>query len=185
MDDSEIVDLYWARSEQAIAETAAKYGKYCRTISYNILANGADAEECVNDTYLHAWNSMPTHRPALLAPYLAKLTRWLSLTRLRSGSALKRGGGELAEALDELAGTLDSGVDTEKQLELRELNRAVRRLLDGLDKTERDVFLARYWYLAPLAEIAEKSGFTESKVKSMLHRTRKKLLRQLKEEGLC
>ena len=160
MDDSEIVDLYWARSEQAIAETAAKYGKYCRTISYNILANGADAEECVNDTYLHAWNSMPTHRPALLAPYLAKLTRWLSLTRLRSGSALKRGGGELAEALDELAGTLDSGADTERELELRELNRAVRRL-------------------------AEKSGFTESKVKSMLHRTRKKLLRQLKEEGLC
>ena len=185
MTDDEIIDLYLARKEQAIAETSGKYGARLKQLSRNIVSDEGTAEECVNDTYLHAWNSMPTHRPTMLAPYLAKLTRWLSLTRLRSGSALKRGGGELAAALDELAGTLDSGADTEKQLELRELNRAVRRLLDGLDKTERDVFLARYWYLAPLAEIAEKSGFTESKIKSMLHRTRKKLLRQLKEEGLC
>ena len=135
MNDNQIVDLYWTRSEKAIEETEHKFGSYCRTVSYNILANTEDAEECVNDTWLKAWNSMPTHRPSRLAPYLGKLTRWLSLTRLRSGSALKRGGGELAAALDELAGTLDSGADTEKQLELRELNRAVRRLLDGLDKT--------------------------------------------------
>lgn len=185
MDDARIVELYWSRSEQAISETEAKYGKYCRTIARNILADSADAEECVNDTYLKAWNSMPSNRPARLAPYLGRLTRWLSLNRLRDQDCLKRGKGELPLVLDELAETLDSGFDTERELEIRELNREIRRLLDRLEKEERDVFLGRYWFVASIAEIAERSGFTESKVKSMLHRTRKKLLRQLKEEGLC
>ena len=185
MDDARIVELYWLRSEQAISETEAKYGNYCRTISRNILADSADAEECVNDTYLKAWNSMPSNRPARLAPYLGRLTRWLSLNRLRDQDCLKRGKGELPLVLDELAETLDSGFDTERELEIRELNREIRRLLSGLEKEERDIFLSRYWYVASIAEIAERSGFTESKVKSMLHRTRKKLLRQLKEEGLC
>lgn len=185
MDDIEIVNLYWARSETAISETASKYGKYCRTISYNILANVEDADECVNDTYLKAWNSMPNHRPSHLAPYLAKLTRWMSLNRLRENNSLKRGGGELPVVLDELAETLDSGIDTEKEIEIRELNCAVQKVLDCLDKTERDVFLGRYWFAASISEIAEKSGFTESKIKSMLHRTRKKLLSQMKEDGLC
>ena len=94
LEDSKIVDLYWRRSEEAIPETAAKFGGYCRTIAYNILSDEQDAEECVNDTWFKAWNSMPTHRPALLAPYLAKLTRWLSLSRLRERNALRRGGGE-------------------------------------------------------------------------------------------
>ena len=185
MDDKQIVDLYWARSERAIEETERKFGGYCRTVSYNILGNTADAEECVNDTWLKAWNSMPTHRPSLLAPYLGKLTRWLSLTRLRENNSLRRGGGELPLALDELAETLASGADTEGELELRELNRALRRMVEGLSKDERDVFLCRYWYLASIREIAEKTGYSESKVKTMLHRTRKKLLRQLTEEGLC
>ena len=185
MDDAKIVELYWSRSEQAIKETELKYGKYCRTISYNILADTSDAEECVNDTYLKAWNSMPSNRPSRLAPYLGKLTRWLSLNRLRDQNSLKRGDGELPLVLDELAETLDSGFDTEKELEIKELNREIRRLLNKLKKEERDVFLSRYWYMASIAEIAEKSGFTESKVKTMLHRTRKKLLTQLKEEGLC
>ena len=175
MDDKQIVDL----------ETEHKFGSYCRTVSYNILANAADAEECVNDTWLKAWNSMPTHRPSLLAPYLGKLTRWLSLTRLREKNSLRRGGGELPLILDELAETLDSGEDTEQELEVRELNRALRRLVNALEKDEKEVFLSRYWYMASVKEIAEKTGFSESKVKTMLHRTRKKLLSQLKEEGLC
>lgn len=185
MDDKQIVDLYWARSEKAIEETERKFGSYCRTVSYNILANMADAEECVNDTWLKAWNSMPTHRPSLLAPYLGKLTRWLSLTRLRENNSLRRGGGELPLILDELAETLDSGEDTEQELEVRELNRELRRLVNALGKDEKDVFLSRYWYMASVKEITEKTGFSESKVKTMLHRTRKKLLSQLKEEGLC
>ena len=185
MDDAKIVDLYWSRSEQAIKETELKYGKYCRKISCNILADTADAEECVNDTYLKAWNSMPTNRPSRLAPYLGKLTRWLSLNRLRDQNSLKRGNGELPLVLDELAETLDSGFDTEKELEIKELNRAIRHMLDGLEKVERDVFLSRYWYAASIKEIAERFDFSESKVKTMLYRTRNKLLRQLQEEGLC
>ena len=128
---------------------------------------------------------MPTHRPSILAPYLGKLTRWLSLTRLREKNRLRRGGGELPLILDELAETLDSGEDTEQELEVRELNRELRRLVNALGKDEKDVFLSRYWYMASVKEIAEKTGFSESKVKTMLHRTRNKLLSQLKEEGLC
>ena len=96
MEDREIVDLYWQRSEEAIPRTAAKFGGYCRTIAYNILSDAQDAEECVNDTWLKAWNSMPKNRPTVLAPYLGKLTRWISLTRLRERNSLKRGGGETA-----------------------------------------------------------------------------------------
>ena len=185
MDDARIVDLYWARSERALEETERKFGAYCRTVAYNILSDASDAEECVNDAWMKAWNSMPTDRPRRLAPYLGKMTRWLSLSRLRERNSLKRGGGELPLALDELAEALDSGADTQKELEFRELERALRRLIEALGKDERDVFLSRYWYMAPIAEIAEKYGLTESNVKTMLHRTRKKLMKRLKEEGLC
>ncbi len=185
MEDRKIVDLYWQRDENAIPETAAKFGGYCRTIAYNILADAEDAEECLNDTWLRAWNTMPTNRPNKLAPYLGKLSRWISLTRLREKTSLKRGGGETELVLDELAEAVDSGADVEKAVELNELNAALRRFLKNLGETERQVFLARYWFIASIAEIAEKFGFSESKVTSMLHRTRKKLLAYLKEEGLC
>ena len=185
MEDRKIVDLYWQRDENAIPETAAKFGGYCRTIAYNILSDAEDAEECLNDTWLRAWNTMPTNRPNKLAPYLGKLSRWISLTRLREKTSLKRGGGETELVLDELAEAVDSGADVEKAVELKELNAALRRFLKSLGETERQVFLARYWYIASIAEIAEKFGFSESKVTSMLHRTRKKLLAYLKEEGLC
>ena len=185
MNDNQIVDLYWTRSEKAIEETEHKFGSYCRTVSYNILANTEDAEECVNDTWLGAWNSMPSNRPKVLAPYLAKLTRWLSLTRLREQNALRRGGGETALVLDELSEVVPDGTDLEKRVELKELSEALRRFLAGLDETEAQVFLARCWYMAGVKEIAEKFGFTPGKVSTMLHRTRKKLQDYLKEEGLC
>lgn len=185
MDDEKIVDLYWARSERAVAETDAKYGRYCRRIAQNLLRDAEDAEECVNDTYMGAWRSMPTHRPARLAPYLGKLTRWLALSRLRENSAVRRGGGELTLAIDELAEVLDSGFDTQKELELKELSRALNRLLAALGDEERDIFLARYWYAAPIKEIARRFGCTEGRVKTLLHRTRKKLAAALEKEGLC
>ena len=185
MEDRKIVDLYWQRDENAIPETAAKFGGYRRTIAYNFLSDAEDAEECLNDTWLRAWNTMPTNRPSRLAPYLGKLSRWISLTRLREKTSLKRGGGETELVLDELAEAVDSGADVEKAVELKELNAALRRFLKTLGETERQVFLARYWFIASIAEIAEKFGFSESKVNSMLHRTRKKLLSYLKEEGLC
>ena len=184
LEDTQIVELYWQRAERAIPETAAKFGPYCHTIAYNILSDTQDAEECVNDTWLGAWNSMPTNRPKLLAPYLGKLTRWLSLTRLREQKALRRGG-ETALVLDELAEVLPGGADPEKQAELNELSEALRRFLSGLDETEAEIFLARCWYMAGVTEIAEKLGFTPARVSSTLHRTRQKLRRYLQEEGLC
>ena len=185
MEDAMIVDLYWQRSEEAVPETMRKYGRYCRAIAQNILANPEDAEECVNDTWLGAWNSMPDHRPRVLSAYLAKLTRWLSLNRLDERTRLKRGGGEVSFALDELAETLDSGVDTQRELERRELCAVVDRYLGTLDITERRVFLARYWFMLPLAEIAQRLDCSPGKVKSILYRTRRKLQNYLKEEGLC
>lgn len=185
MEDKEIVALYFARSEDAIRETDLKYGAFCRRVAQNVLTLREDAEECVNDTWLHAWNSMPSHRPALLAPYLAKLTRWLSLNRLDARKRLKRGAGEAGLALEELNEQLDSGANIQQELEQKELCAAVRRFLDTLDKTERRVFLARYWYFFSVKEIAARLDFSQSKVKSMLLRTRRKLQKYLKEEGLC
>lgn len=185
MEDAMIVDLYWQRSEEAVPETIRKYGKYCSVIARNILYDPEDAEECVNDTWLGAWNSMPNHRPAHLAPYLAKLTRWLSLNRLDALHRLKRGAGESGLALEELSEQLDSGTNIEKELDRKTLCAAVNRFLAELDKTERQVFLARYWYFFSVKEIAGRFGYTQSKVKSMLLRTRRKLQKSLKEEGLC
>lgn len=183
MDDKEIVDLYWQRNEDAIPATAAKYGSYCRIVAFNILGSSEDAEECVNDTWMGAWNSMPANRPAKLAPYLAKLTRWLSLGRLRDSGRLKRGGGETSLALEELGEYLDSGIDVSAQVERRELAAAIRRFLAGLDEDKRQVFLARYWFMAPVREIAERFGFSEAKVKSMLARTCHGLRKMLEEEN--
>ena len=185
MDDAIIVDLYWQRSDQAVPETIRKYGGYCRAIAQNILTNREDAEECVNDTWLGAWNSMPENRPQHLAPYLAKLTRWLSLNRLDERKSLKRGGGETSLALEELSETLDSGADVQRTLERKELADAVNRFLETLAVPERRVFLARYFYLLPIKEITARTGFSQGKIKSMLLRTRRRLLRFLKEEGLC
>lgn len=183
MEDGQILDLYWARSESAIAETAAKYGGYCYTIAIHILTNNEDAEESVNDTYLAAWNAIPPRRPNLFAAFLGKITRHLSIDRWRSRTAYKRGGGEMVLALEELDGCV-GGETAEDAFDRRELGRSVNRFLDTLDEPERSVFLCRYWYLDSVAETAERFGFSESKVKSMLMRTRGKLKTHLEKEGL-
>lgn len=185
MNDSQIVDLYWQRDERAITETANKYGNYCYKIAYNILADSEDSEECVNDTLHGAWNSMPENRPSRLAPYLAKLTRWLSLKRLRERNTLKRSGNEISVALEELSESLDSGESIQEQIELNELYKAIEAYLDSIDEQMRNVFIARYWFMLPVSQIAEKFNFSESKVKSMLMRTRIRLKIYLEEEGLC
>ena len=143
MNDSQIVDMYWQRNERAIAETANKYGNYCYKIAYNILADSEDSEECVNDTWHGAWNSMPENRPSRLAPYLAKLTRWLSLKRLRERNTLKRSGNEISVALEELSESLDSGENIQEQIELNELHKAIESYLDSIDEQMRNVFIAR------------------------------------------
>ena len=185
MEDSRIVSLYWQRSDRAIEETAAKYGAYCRTIAYNLLHDSEDAEECVNDTYLGAWNSMPQNRPERLAPYLGRITRSLSISRVRERTRAKRGGGEYALALEELADCIPAGEGPEQFIEAKELEQAIDSFLEGLGEMERNIFLSRYWYMAPLDQIAKRAGFSLSKTKSILYRSRQRLLQRLKEEGLC
>ncbi len=185
MEDSQIVDLYWQRSDRAIAETEAKYGRCCRSIANNILRSTEDTEECVSDTWLAAWNAMPDKRPKRLLAFLARITRNFALDRWRASSRQKRGGGEIPLALDELSECLADGTDVEREIEARELSEKIGAFVRSLPKTERDIFTARYFYLASMGEIVEKTGFTQSKVKSMLHRTRLRLREMLREEGLC
>lgn len=183
MDDQTIVSLYWQRSEQAISETDRKYGGYCYSVAYNVLANKEDAEESVNDTYLAAWNSLPPQKPGILTAFLGRLTRNISIDRWRVLSAGKRGGGQMPLALEELGDCVSSGSDVEEIAIGREAVAAFNRFLDGLPKAERQVFLRRYWYLDSIRSIAESFGFKEAKVTTMLHRTRMKLKTQLEKEG--
>ena len=184
MDDQNIIALYWARSETAISETAQKYGGYCFSIAKNILTNHEDAEESVNDTYLTAWNAMPPRRPPALAAFLGKITRNLSIDRWRKYRAFKRGEGQIELALEELRECVSGTESAEEAAIRKEILASLNRFLGTLKETERSVFLCRYWYLDSTEEIAKKSGFTVSKVKSMLFRIRKRLYAQLTEEGL-
>lgn len=184
MDDQKIIDLYWSRSETAITETDQKYGKYCYSIAYNILTNNEDAEESVSDTYMAAWKAMPPRRPSILASFLGKITRHLSIDRWRSRNRYKRGGGEIVLALEELEDCIADSQTVEMALERKQLAVVFNRFLDSLPEMDRRVFLCRYWYLDPIADIAGYYGFSVSKVTSMLHRTRKKLRTTLEKEGL-
>lgn len=183
MDDEHIVELYWKRSENAINETAIKYGSYLNSISYNILVNREDAMECVNDTYHGAWNSMPPHRPSMLSSFLGKITRRISIDRWRKLNAEKRGGGELPLALDELEDCVSGFGSVEDEIERKELAKMFNSFLNTLPVTERRVFLCRYWYMDSIQSIAGQFGFSQSKVASMLHRTRNRLRVLLEKEG--
>ena len=183
MDDERIVELYWKRNENAISETATKYGSYLNSISYNILVNIEDAQECVNDTYHDAWNSMPPHRPSILSTFLGKITRRISIDRWRKYQAAKRGGGEITLALEELEDCIAGTSHVEKEFERQELINLINRFLRSLPDTERRVFMCRYWYMDSIPSISKQFGFSQSKVTSMLHRTRGKLRAQLVKEG--
>ncbi len=185
MNDPEIVELYWQRSERAIPETDKKYGSYCHHIAYNICGSPEDAEECVNDTWLRAWNSMPDARPAALPPFLGTIVRGAAINRFRAARRQKRGGGQTVLALDELAECLPAPGSVEQEVEIAQLRQAIDSFLGGLGETERKIFVARYWFLAPIGEIAGKLGCSEGKVKTSLYRTRGKLRAFLKEAELC
>ena len=157
MEDSQIVDLYWERNEQAIRAAASKYGDYCYSIAYNILRSREDADESVNDTYLGAWNAMPPHRPNCLRTFLGKITRRVSLKKWRDEHRDKRGGDEVSLALEELSECIPSNAS---------------------------VFLCRYWYLDSIDKISADFCFGKSKVKSMLRRTRARLRADLEKEGV-
>ena len=184
MDDINIIKLFLNRDEQAIMETDNKYGGYCFAIAYNILADHEDSEECVSDTYHSAWNSIPPRKPNPLAPFLGKIVRNISIDRWRKNGALKRGGGQIMLALEELKECTSCKDDIEKELEQRELICAVRRFVSGLPDTERKIFVCRYWYMDPISDIAARFGFTDNKVSLMLSRIRAKLQKHLMKEGL-
>ena len=184
MNDKNIVDLYFNRDEEAITQTDKKYGRYCYSIAYNILTNKEDAEESVSDTYMTAWRAIPPRRPSVLSTFLGKITRHISIDRWRERSAYKRGGGEVTLALEELEDCVAGLQNVKMEYERKELIRAYVKFLDALPVTERRVFLCRYWYVESIDAIADKFGFSQSKVKTMLHRTRAKLRMQLAEEGL-
>ena len=184
MEEKQIIDLYFSRSEQAITETDKKYGSYCRQVAYNILCSHPDSEECVNDTYLKTWNVIPPKRPSPLKIFLGKITRNLALDRWDWNHAAKRGGGEVAASLEELGECIPAPQDTEQIVQNKELVRALDTFLEGLPAETRKVFLRRYWNLSPVKEIASFYGLSESKVKMLLMRTRNALKAYLEQEGI-
>ncbi len=184
VNDQQIIEMYWNRDEQAIRSTADKYGSYCYAIAFGILHNEEDSKESVNDTYMNAWNRMPPDRPAVLKNFLGRLTRWISVDRWRKKTAGKRGGGELPQVLEELSECISKDGDPVGETEKKLLDETVGAFVKGLGDTEQRVFLSRYWYAESVKEIANRFCFSESKVKSMLMRTRKKLHERLVKEGL-
>ncbi len=164
MDDGQIVQFYWDRDERAIPATADKYGNYCTSIAKNILGNPEDAEECVNDTYMRAWNSMPPHRPNVLSAFLGKITRNVSLNRYKQNTADKRGGGEVLAVLEEIAELVSDTDSVEQEVDRRELVKAIDAFLDRLPTEKRSLFLCRYWYFDSVSDLASRFGMTENHV---------------------
>jgi RNA polymerase sigma-70 factor (ECF subfamily) len=181
MEDNQIVQLYFDRSEEAISQTAVKYGKYCHTIAYNILHNFEDSEECVNDTYQKAWDTIPPKTPQRLSTYLGKITRNLSISRLSYEKAQKRNVNltvilsELDECIPKTQGSIDDSLT---------LKYAIDKFLRTLQKEVRIIFVRRYWYASSIKEIARDYDLSESKVKVTLHRVRIKFKEFLEEEGV-
>lgn len=197
MDDKQIIELYINRSENAISETAKKYGKYCQYIARSILQNEEDTEECVNDTFLRVWNSIPPDMPECLKTFLGKITRNLAINKLEKSSAEKRGGGQMHIVLDELSECLTSAGATgtggaafisgsiENDVTERiAISGAINSFLSELPPLQRKIFVRRYWYMSSVKEIAAEYCIKESRVTVSLFRMRKKLKSVLEKEGV-
>ena len=183
MDDEAILDLYFARDEQAVVETDRKYGGYCFTLANSILHNDQDAEETVSDTYMKAWKTIPPRRPSIFKMFLAKITRNLAFSRWRSYTAGKRGGGEMELVLEELAGCIAAPGGVEDQLNAKELASTIRAFLNTLPAREQDIFLRRYFFVEESDLIAKRYGMKPAAVLKVLSRTRMKLKKYLTQEG--
>ena len=183
MEDQKILDLYWQRNESAIAETEQKYGSYCRNIANNILHDTFDTEECVNDTWLQAWNSIPPARPNVFRLFLARITRNLSINRYEARQTQKRGAGQTSLVLDELAECLADHHDVERIYEAKALGECIAQFVRNLPEREGNLFVRRYFYVESVSTIARRYGMTENHVMVILSRTRKKLKVHLEQEG--
>ena len=184
VEDSKIVELYWSRAEAAIAESERKYGKYCYAIAYNILHSDPDSEECVNDTYLRAWETMPPQKPNALSAYLGRITRNLALNRLSYKTREKRAEGYVA-VLDEVSEMLPDASTMPEEADDVALRESINAFLRSLDANTRIVFVRRYWYNSAIAEIAADYSIPVGTVKSTLSRTRKRFRDHLEKEGIC
>lgn len=183
MDDEAILDLYFARDEQAVVETDRKYGGYCFTLANAILNNEQDAEETVSDTYLKTWKAIPPNRPNIFKMFLAKITRNIAFSRWRSYSAHKRGGGEMELVLEELEGCIPARGSIDDSLNAKELAKAIRAFLNTLPAREQDIFLQRYFFVEESEAIARRYGMKPATVLKTLSRTRMKLKKYLTQEG--
>ena len=183
MDDSAIVNLFFERSEQAIQEAQKKYGDYCFRIAYDIIRNREDAEECVNDTFLHAWQAIPPNEPEHLGTYLGRISRNLSIDRLKAATAQKRGLGETPLDISELEDVIFQNGSVWEEIDEQVLLEIINDFLSKQKKLYRVVFIQKYWYLEEIKKIAEINCISESKTASILHRMRKKLKKRLEKEG--
>ena len=184
MEDRQIVELYLARDESALARTAEKYGPALRALAENLLEDPQTAEECENDVYLAAWNAIPPHRPRKLPAFLGKITRSIACDAVRSRTARKRGGGEYMAALEELGECVPPSPGADQAVLDRELEALVNRFLGGLPARECNVFLRRYWYGVPVKELAAERGEGANALSQRLLRLRKALRAFLESEGV-
>lgn len=185
MEDEKIINLYFAREERAIDETGKKYGSYCRSIAFNLLRSHEDTEECVSDTYLHAWNAIPPTRPQCLRAWLGRITRNLSFTRWEAARAQKRGGGQGELLLSELSECLSGGHSAEERFDAQQLTQTIERFLHTQSRENRQLFLRRYYYGDSVRRLAGLFGMTENTVKSRLFRLRGGLREALEKEGIA
>ena len=183
MEDSRIIDLYWNRDESAIPATSEKYGAYCTSIARNILKNEEDTEECVNDTYLNAWNSIPPQKPSLLSAFLGRITRNLSFNRYKLLHTQKRGGGEVPLVFSELGDCVSGRESVEQELDRKELLAEISTFLVGLSKEKRQMFVRRYWYAESVRDIAKRFDVSEGSATMTLKRVRKQLKETLVAKG--
>ena len=184
MEDQKIIELYFDRDEQAITETQSKYGAYCYRIADNILRSAEDSEEVVNDTYVSTWNAIPPHRPSVFSAFLAKITRRLSMKKLRYNTAQKRSGDTAAAALEELSECVPSHSSVSAEFEAKEVGEMIDRFLHKQRADDRRIFVCRYFYLESVDDIVKAFGYSRSKVYASLDRTRERLRTYLVKEGV-
>lgn len=183
MEDEKIIELYFARNEEAITETMKKYNKYCFRIAYNILFNNEDSNECVNDTWMRTWQSVPPNKPNCLSAYLGRITRNLALNVYEKVHRAKRGGGQADMVYEELEEIIANANSPQEQVEWEFLTACINKYINRLPKLNRLVFVGRYWNFESIESIANHLGISQSKTKSILFRTRKGLREYLIKEG--
>lgn len=183
MDDNRIIELYWERKEEAIKETSLKYGGLCTHIAKNILSSREDSEECVNDTYFAVWNAIPNERPNSFSAFVSRITRNLALKKYDYISAAKRNPAAVT-SLEELGDCVSGSSSVESEIEKKHTENTIAKFLWRQNEEKRNIFIRRYWYFDSIESICENTGFTQSKVKSMLYEMRRKLRKYLESEGI-